>query len=90
MTVTNETMLSFLRELVTELEEKCEDDWWRLVDGIILNPDDFPLEEKIRRGNPILSNRLNLTRELIQQLEGEKLDTSYWTGDVRKIIRTSS
>lgn len=75
MTLTDEIMLSFLRELVVELEEKCEEDWWRLVDGVILNPDDFSLEEKIRRGNPTLSDRLNLTRELISKLEkGEDVE----------------
>lgn len=75
MTLTDEIMLSFLRELAVELEEKCEDDWWRLVDNVILNPDDFPLEEKIRRGNPILSDRLNLTREMISKLEkGEDVE----------------
>lgn len=75
MTLTDEIMLSFLRELAVELEEKCEEDWWRLVENVILNPDDFPLEEKIRRGNPILSDRLNLTRELISKLEkGEDVE----------------
>lgn len=75
MTLTDEIMLSFLRELAVELEEKCEEDWWRLVENVILNPDDFPLEEKIRRGNPILSDRLNLTREMISKLEkGEDVE----------------
>jgi len=75
MTLTDEIMLSFLRELAVELEEKCEEDWWRLVENVILNPDDFPLEEKIRRGNPILSDRLDRTRELISKLEkGEDVE----------------